>query len=202
MTRVLKQQAQIRTNTTKDSVCKIGVEAVNFGKLWESYPEGHPYIDAKTGKPPPGFSNQCAIKVSIAIHGAGVEMKSFRGNAIKINGLTTAYVAEQLASWLKLQPFCGLPKVPEDITGKHWDATIKGRKGILFFANYWKRDGETKTPTGDHIDLWNGVRLTASAANWVRRLGISSIQWLPGPLSAYNFSDLGNSTKILFWEIK
>jgi hypothetical protein len=202
MAKVLKQQAQVRTNTTKDSVCRVGVEAVTFARLWASYPGGHPYVDSKTGKPPPGFSNQCAIKVSMAIHGAGVEMKSFRGSAIKMNGFTTAYVAEQLAGWLKLQPFCGLPKEPEDVTGKYWEVAIKGRTGIIFFANYWKRDGETTTPTGDHIDLWNGSRLTANAPNLVRRLGITSIQWLSGPLSTYNFSDLGNSTKILFWEVK
>lgn len=202
MAKVLNQQAQVRTNTTKDSVCRIGIDAVTFARLWASYPSGHPYVDSKTGKPPPGFSNQCAIKVSMAIHGAGIEMKSFRGNAIKIDGFTTSYVAEQLASWLKLQPFCGLPKEPENVTGKHWEVAIKGRTGIIFFANYWKRDGESTTPTGDHIDLWNGSRLTANAPNLVRRFGISSIQWLPGPLSAYNFSDLGNSTKILFWEVK
>ena len=202
MRNALVQQARIRTNTTKDSVCKVGVESVTFARLWESYPSGHPYVDPKTGKPPAGFSNQCAIKVSLAIHGAGVEMKSFRGGAIKMNGLTTAYVAEQLAAWLKLQPFCGLPKAPEDVTGKDWQGKIAGRTGIIFFANYWKREGESTRPTGDHIDLWNKTRLTSNPANFVRRLGISSIQWLPGPLADYNFSDLAGSTQILFWEVK
>jgi hypothetical protein len=199
---VLTQKARVRTNTVKKSVCSIQVEAVTFAKLWESYPSGHPYVDPKTGKPPPGFSNQCAIKVSMAIHGAGVEMKSFRGKDIKINGLKTAYVAEHLNAWLKLQPFCGLPKEPENVTGKDWQDKIKGRTGIIFFANYWHRPGETKTATGDHIDLWNESRLTANAPNLVRRFGITSIQWLPGPLADYNFSDLGSSTTILFWEVK
>lgn len=202
MRNALVQQARIRTNTTKDSVCKVGVESVTFARLWGSYPSGHPYVDPKTGKPPAGFSNQCAIKVSLAIHGAGVEMKSFRGGAIKMNGLTTAYVAEQLAAWLKLQPFCGLPKAPEDVTGKDWQGKIAGRTGIIFFANYWKREGESTRPTGDHIDLWNKTRLTSNPANFVRRLGISSIQWLPGLLADYNFSDLAGSTQILFWEVK
>lgn len=202
MGKVLTQRARVQTNTTRDSVCSVQVEAVTFAKLWAAYPGGHPYVDAKTGKPPPGFSNQCAIKVSIAIHGAGIEMKSFRGAAVKMNGLTTAYVAEQLAGWLKLQPFCGLPPAAEDIAGKDWQDKIKARKGIIFFANYWRRPGETTTATGDHIDLWNGSRLTANAPNLVRRLGITSIQWLPGPLADYNFSDLGSSTTILFWEVK
>lgn len=71
MTQALVQQARIRTNSTKDSVCKINVEVVTFAKLWEGYPSDPPYTDPKTGKPPPGYSNQCAIKVSVAIHKAG-----------------------------------------------------------------------------------------------------------------------------------
>jgi hypothetical protein len=200
--KTLVQQARIRTNTTKDSVCSVQVEAVTFAKLWSSYPGGHPYVDPKTGKAPPGFKNQCAIKVSIAIHGAGIEMKSFRGDAKKVNGLPVAYVAAQLAEWLTLQPFCGLPMKPENVTGKDWQDKIKGRTGIIYFANYWHREDDKKGPTGDHIDLWDKTRLTANPPNLARRLGISSIQWLPGPLADFNFSDLGNSTTILFWEVK
>jgi type VI secretion system (T6SS) effector Tae4 (amidase) len=32
---------------------------------------------------------------------------------------------------------------------------LKGRFGIIFIKDYWKRPGET-TPTGCHIDLWHG----------------------------------------------
>lgn len=202
MPSTLVQKAKVRTNTTKDSVCSIKVDAVTFAKLWESYPSGHPYVDPKTGKVPPGFENQCAIKVSVAIHGAGIEMKSFRGADVRMNGLKTAIVAEQLAAWLKLQPFCGLPSTPESVTGKDWQDKIRGRTGIIFFANYWKRSGETTRPTGDHIDLWNKTKLTFNGANFVRRFGLTSIQWLPGPLAEFNFSDLGNSSEILFWEVK
>jgi hypothetical protein len=202
MGKALTQQIRIRTNTTKDSVCSVHVEAVAFANLWNSYPGGHPYVDPKTGKPPPGYDNQCAIKVSVAIHGAGVQMKSFRGAAVKVNGLPVASLAFQLAEWLKLQPFCGLPKEPENVAGKDWQEKIKGRTGIIYFEDYWRRPGETKKPTGDHIDLWNKSRLTSNGANHVRRLGVTSIQWLPGPLATYNFSDLGSSTRILFWELK
>jgi hypothetical protein len=201
--RVLTQHVKVRTNTIKDPVCSVKVDAVTFAKLWESYPsDHHPYTDPKTGKPPPGFKNQCAIKVSVAIHGAGIEMKSFRGDAKQVHGLPVAYVASQLAEWLKLQPFCGLPMKPENVTGKDWQDKIKDRTGIIYFANYWMREGETKKPTGDHIDLWNKSTLTTNPANLVRRFGIRSIHWLPGPFAEYNFSDLGNSTEILFWEVK
>jgi hypothetical protein len=202
---VLTQQARVRTNTTRDSVCSVQVEAVAFAKLWESYPGGHPYVDPKTGKPPPGYSNQCAIKVSIAIHGVGIQMKSFRGAAVKVNGLPCASLAAELAGWLKLQPFCGLPKSPEAVTGPDWQDNIRGKTGIIYFANYWARDAGEKSsdkPTGDHIDLWNGSRLTATGMSFFstlgRRLGLNSL----GAGTSWGYSDLGKSTEILFWEIK
>jgi len=198
----LKQEAKVKTNTTKDSVCSVNVPAVRFSDLWASYPSGHPYVDPKTGKPPRGYENQCAIRVSKAIHGTGVEMKSFKGASVQLGGLKAAVVATQLADWLKLQPFCGLPTEPEKITGKDWENKIKSRTGIIYFENYWRRQGETTTASGDHIDLWNGSSLTPNAVNYLRRLGLNSVQWLPSLLSDFNYSDLGNSTKILFWEIK
>lgn len=199
--RALVQKAQVRTNTTKDSVCSLQIEAVTFAKLWESYPSGHPYVD-KTGKPPPGYENQCAIKVSVAIHGAGIEMRSFRGAAVTMDGLKTAVVATQLAAWLKLQPFCGLPMQPENVTGKDWQDKIRGRTGIVYFENYWRRHGETRTATGDHIDLWNGSRLTATGwslfSTLGRRIGLNEL----GAGTDWGYSDLGKSTEILFWEVK
>jgi hypothetical protein len=135
-------------------------------------------------------------------HGAGVETKSFRGTSVSSNGKKAAVVATQLASWLDMQPFCGLPKSSTRITGKDRQSKISGKTGIIYFENYWKRPGETKAASGDHIDLWNGSSLPPNPPHILRRLGLESIRWLPGPLSDYNFSDLANSTKILFWEIK
>jgi hypothetical protein len=203
--KTLAQQTRIRTNITKDSVCAVQVEAVTFAKLWASYPGGHPYADPNTGKPPPGFDNQCAIKVSMAIHGAGIAMKSFRGLARQVNSLPVAYVAAQLAEWLKLQPFCGLRKSPENVTGPNWQERIRGRTGIVYFANYWARDEREKKrdkPSGDHIDLWNGSRLTASGMSFFstlgRRIGLNSV----GAGTSWGYSDLGRSAEILFWEVK
>lgn len=105
----LAQKARVRTNSKKDLVCSVNVQAAEFATLWASYPGGLPFVDPKTGKPPPGYENQCAIKVSVAIHGVGVEMKSFRGAAESVNGLPAALLASQLAAWLKQQPFCGCP---------------------------------------------------------------------------------------------
>lgn len=214
MSKVIVQKAVVRTNTVKDSVCRIDVEPVKFRDLWEHYPDKPPYVDPKTRKPPPGFTNQCAIKVSVAIHGAGIEMKSFTAGVIGvnpkdfgrvgINGKNTATLASQLAIWLKKQPFCGLPQQPENVTGEDWEKKIKGRTGIVYFADYWMRANDMKDrPTGDHIDLWNGSRLTASGllgtlTTAARYLGRRS--FLPG--TDWGYSDLGTSKTILFWEVK
>jgi Type VI secretion system (T6SS), amidase effector protein 4 len=198
----ITQKSIIATNPVTGSICKIDIQAVTFEKLWGAYPSGHPYVDTKTGHAPLGYENQCAIRVSAAIHGSGVEMKSFKGVSISLDGKKAAVVATQLASWLDMQPFCGLPRKSISITGKDWQSKIISKTGIIYFENYWKRPGETKAASGDHIDLWNGSALTPNAPNILRRLGVEGIQWLPGPLSDYNFSDLANSTKILFWEIK
>ena len=42
-----------------------GYRARYMFTIWANYPDAKPYIDEKTGKPPKGFENQCAIKVSV-----------------------------------------------------------------------------------------------------------------------------------------
>jgi hypothetical protein len=195
------QDKKVKTNNQKNSICSVSVEAVKFSDLWSSYPGGQPYKDPKTGNPPKGYENQCAINLSAAIHGAGVEMKSFKGAVVEMGGRRLAIRAEELSTWLKLQPFCGLPRHPEDITGASWEEKIKGRTGIVFFADYWSRASE-KAPTGDHVDLWNGSRLTAVGASFfstfARNLGINEV--FPG--TNYGYSDIRKSKIILFWEIQ
>ena len=111
--------------------------------------------------------------------------------------------AEELSRWLGMTRIEGLGAV-EDITGIDWQETIERRRGIVAFDNYWARSsGESNRPTGDHIDLWNGSRLTYSAgpsavATLGRSLGIPS--FFPG--TQYGYSDLSNATKIKFWPVK
>ena len=169
--------------------------AVTFQTLWNNYPSEPPYVDAKTGKPPAGYENQCAIKVSVALAKSGVSLKTFKGNLCPAqpNGTVLATSAQELANWLNTQPFNGCPKA-EVYTGKEAFEKIKGRSGILFLADYWQRTGETgKTRTGDHIDLWNGSRMT-SFSSWVRvHFGVS---W------DGLWSDYRGASKVMFWPIK
>ncbi|WP_293936559.1 type VI secretion system amidase effector protein Tae4 [Iodobacter sp.] len=209
MSQKLVQQAKVKTNLTKGSICSIDVQAVTFKSLWDNYVTGSPYDD-----PSKTHSNQCAIRMSATLHKVGVEMKSFSQKTVKpeagkesigrilLNGKATSTRADEMASWLKQQPFCGLPKEPENITGKDWESKVKDRTGIIFFGGYWTREGEEGAgASGGHIDLWNGSRLTnngtlGTVETFMRfRLGIHR----PWPRV---YSDLRASKTILFFEIK
>lgn len=99
--------------------------------------------------------------------------------------------------WLRLKPFAGIG-VPENITGAEWQRKIKGRTGIVAFKNYWRRSGQSNA-TGGHIDLWYGSRLTSSSAQGAVT---NFLRFVVGVNATPFYSDLGNSSEILFWDIK
>lgn len=198
----------VRTNNTPGSIKEVPLKAVTFAELWDNYPSGNPYNN-------PAYPNQCAIRMSVTIRRVGIEMKSFSVNLIRpmngdkigrilLDGKPTATRADEMAQWLKLQPFAGLPK-PENVTGVDWQTKVKGRTGIIEFSRYWTRDGESAAnASGGHIDLWNGSRLTISSAQGLldvigRGIGLQSAHV---PRTNVGYSDLRRSKSILFWEIK
>ncbi|KML62066.1 hypothetical protein VL15_04235 [Burkholderia cepacia] len=199
---------RVRSNDTPQSQKSIPVAAITFKELWDNFPSGNPYDN-------PEYTNQCAIRLSVTLHRVGVDMKSFNAKTVKpmsgaktigrimLDGKSTATRADELGTWLQLQPFAGLPKA-ENITGADWQSKVNSRTGIIQFSRYWTRDGETKeNASGGHIDLWNGSRLTVSSAPGVlatygRVFGLQAL--LPG--TSIGWSDLRNSKQILFWEIK
>jgi hypothetical protein len=84
------------------------------------------------------------------------------------------------------------------VTGADWQTTLKIRSGIAYFANHWLRPGETAIPSGDHIDPWNGWRLTASG---LEATLVTALRFGPGVDSGPGFSDLDKATRILFQDI-
>lgn len=188
---------RVTTNPAKGSVCDVRVEPINFLKLWSSYPTGTP-CDGKNSHGDLAFSDQCAIRVGIALKLSGVTFRSYPKSGKCWFGHDDHILrAEELAAWLKSAPrFCGWKK-PEDVAGEAWRQKIEDRTGIVFFKDYWQREGE-RGASGDHIDLWNGSRLTASSARGVlTTLARFTLGLRTGP----GFSDLGKSKQILFWPI-
>ena len=100
--------------------------------------------------------------------------------------------ASELATGLKKAKIEGIA-APIDVVAKDFKAQIAGKKGIIYFEDYWLRaEDKQGNPTGDHIDLWNGSRLT-DFTSWFRvQMGIS-----------YEgvWSDFEKSKKIIFWRV-
>jgi Type VI secretion system (T6SS), amidase effector protein 4 len=145
------------------------------------------------GRGYPVFSNQCAIRMGVALKRAGVSPQTLRG-------LTTCGVhspeemhiirAADLASALARINIPGLGRM-ERITGKdaaEFYPKLFGRTGIIYLQDYWRRAGET-VPTGDHIDVWNGYR---SSTKWL----MEWFSWL-----GY-YSNYAEAKEVWFWEVK
>ena len=155
-----------------------------FQTLWKNHPTikgDAPVLDRKT------YANQCAINVSASLIRSGISLKDFRGALSWDKGATKyALRAQELADWLTLKP--RLPgKSRIKISAKNFNEIIARQSGIIFFQNYWGAGNQ-----GDHIDLWNGSRLT-DWSSWVRIQGHITIPRI--------WSDLEKAESIWFWGI-
>lgn len=129
-----------------------------FHTLWENHPTGeHPC--STNGKS--NFENQCAIRMGVAFTKSGFDLKRW---GIRLcwhhdKNEGHALAAEEMASALNRIAIPGLSKVETYKGSDEWIAKIRGHRGIVFFKDFYG------TPqTGDHIDLWNGWRLTSAAS--------------------------------------
>jgi hypothetical protein len=192
-------KGKVQTNHTQGSTKVVPITPILFSDLWSHYPgKSIEHIDPKTKEDL--YKNHCAINVSDALVKSGVAMASFKGGKCShcpsgksIHSLN----ATQTAEWLKHRPFPGCGPT-ETLTGKTFKSELGDRTGIIFFQDYWQRDGEERTGarTGDHIDLWNAGSLAGSGAvgSFFRiTLGFSWDGWL---------SDLEGATNVLFWGVK
>jgi len=133
---------------------------LKFETLWRNYPRFNPS---------PGVDNPCAMRVGRALELSGVSLVSFQGSL----QAGTTVGAQELADWLGPARFPGCPS-HETLDGSEVFDRIAGRSGILFMANYRRRPGDADVfRRGEHIDLWNGSRMT-ECAHWLRvHLGVS-----------------------------
>jgi hypothetical protein len=192
-------------------------QPVTFKQLWEGYPWGDPSKNSAD-------TDQCAIRLSVALHKAGIDMSSFSSDLVKprygqssigrelLDGKVIATRANELGEWLDIiqnsnRPIVGIGKT-ENITGSNWESKIKGRTGIVMFDAYWTQGKQTAAnATGGHIDLWNISRLTMSSvpdafSTIGRELGVASFRQGTHIAPNLSYSDLGGARTILFWEVK
>ena len=174
---------------------------VRFEDLWKHHPtiEGIDNPCSTNGKS--NFDNQCAIKVGVALAKCGIKTSSLPGAIHCWHGhdKSEGHVirAEELANGLDKLPVAGLGKTEKIAVGDYHNK-LRSKKGIIFFKDYWRREINGKLEShrnrsGDHIDLWNGSRLT-DWKTWARvRFNIV----IPGV-----WSNLKQSKEIWFWEVK
>jgi len=121
------------------------MSVVSFQKLWDNHP--YPGNPCDTNY----FTNQCAIRMGVALEKTGINMQTFHGakcyNGLKHNPKHILR-AQELANWLKAQrAIVGNVKTYKGVT----DSDFAGKKGIVFIKDGW---GAT-----DHIDVWNGRQM-------------------------------------------
>lgn len=167
---------------------------LTFKELWDNHPTitGEDDPCATNGKK--HFPNQCAIRVGVALTACGVDTTKIPGvrhcwQHDKSAGHVLA--AEELAKGLTNYTIPGLGRVRK-VDSENFTKELSGRTGIIFFKDYWQREGEAfANRSGDHIDLWNGARLT----NW--------FAWANFQIENIFISRPGykRSKEIYFWEV-
>jgi hypothetical protein len=160
------------------------VPVFRFKTLWENHPNikgDAPLLDKKA------YDNQCAINLSAALTRSGISMDDFRGaKSWQKDKLKYAIRAQELADWLSLRPrFPGRSRIK--VSPKEFTSALARQSGIIFFQNYWGPGNQ-----GDHIDLWDGSRLThiRSVAQIYMRIGSLGLG-----------SDYRKAESIWFWGI-
>lgn len=161
-----------------------------FAELWKNHPNitgEEPLLDKRQ------YDNQCAINLYTALQRSGVSVKSFHGQlSWQKDKPKYAIRAQEVANWLASAAHPIFPAKVEKFEGKEVFEKIKGKTGIIFFQNYWGAGNQ-----GDHIDLWNGSRLT-DWRTWVR------IHIRIGEYGLHNLgagSDFQKAASVWFWAV-
>jgi hypothetical protein len=179
---------------------------VTFKQLWSNHPSITGEKNPCTTKGKKNFDNQCAIRVGVSLVKCGVKTTEIPGVVHCWHGhdKSQGHVirAEELANGLVRYPIQGIRKMVK-ITPQNFSKQLSGKTGIIFFKDYWRRTNKDVTEShrnrsGDHIDFWNGSRIT-NTSSWARihlrfgNFGLHSI--------SDEWSDYEDSKQIWFWAV-
>ena len=164
--------------------------------LWQVHPTNRSnQLPCRREDGRPSYANQCAVRLGECLRRAGVKPGEIDG------GVTCGVHPPEMMHFIRAQELAnGLHKAnlswlgdTQKLKGKdpaQFAKRLFGKKGIIFLQDYWARPGERGQgrATGDHIDLFNGYRTTAS---WL----MEYFSWL-GYYGGY-----AGSKEIWFWEV-
>ena len=125
-----------------------------FRKLWENHPTGD-FPCSTNGKK--NFDNQCAIRMGSCFERSGIPTRRWPVRRCWQHKGEDSHIlaAEELANTLTKITIPGITIV-EKYSGAEGMKRIDNRKGIVFFKDFYGPGMQ-----GDHIDLWNGWRLSS-----------------------------------------
>lgn len=133
---------------------------LSFKKLWASHPTvkgEQPLLDTKTYET--NAPSTCMRRLNAPASTSRLSVASFPGRRTSRN---TLFVPKSWPTGLR-RPLVGCTGL-RNSRGEAFDK-IEGKRGIVFFQNYWGPGNQ-----GDHIDLWNGSRLTDWSSGFVSTL--------------------------------
>lgn len=121
--------------------------------IWDNHPGKLTYPCDSTL-----FQNQCAIRMGVALAGAGVNLRQFGGARCYPNlkhAPKHILRAQELANWLAGQTtLVGKAVKSKNVTSENYAR----KTGIVFIKDGW---GST-----DHIDIWNGVGMKGGSLGY------------------------------------
>jgi len=180
---------------------------VEFKNLWYGHPINEsvqtPCIAPKTGSYHgnfakagfPTFANQCAIRMGVSLKRAGVRPDQISGcltcsaHPPEMMHFIRAHEVANAISRAKLPGVGQVERIRANDVAEFYPQLF-GRSGIIYIKDYWHRSIDRPgSPTGDHIDVWNGYR---SSAKWL----MEWFSWL-----GY-YSNYADAREIWFWEVK
>lgn len=137
---------------------------LDFQKLWLWHPANTGVINPCTTNGDVNFENQCAVRMGVCLFNAGVQTNDFDGaKCYPGHGHDQSHIlrAEELAKWMKLKPLVfGEVDIKKSVSSAEYD----DKTGIIFLLNFWGRGNQ-----GDHIDLWDGKKMTRGAPEYFTR---------------------------------
>ena len=142
-----------------------------FDQFWSNHPalQTLPEIEPCSTNGKSNHTNQCAIRLGVALTSSGISLASYRGVFCwSGHGRTHPLRVEQLKLWLNSRdasvvPYAEISK--RDKQGRQQSSTAYSeRRGIVACINFWGRGNQ-----GDHIDLWDGSTMAHGGLDYFER---------------------------------